>query len=59
MRQSGSILLTLLEGLLFSYGPAPHVSDDGLSPLIHMDVLDADNLRATVPQAPACSLSAS
>jgi hypothetical protein len=35
-----------------SCGPAPHVSDNGLSTLIHMHMLDAHGLRAAVPQAP-------
>ena len=41
-------LLTLLK--VVPFGPAPHVSDYRLLALIHMYMLDADNLRATVPQ---------
>jgi hypothetical protein len=43
-------LLILLKGVPFSCGPTPHVSDDGLAPLIHMDVLD--DLGAAVSHAP-------
>jgi hypothetical protein len=41
-------LLTLLK--VVPFGPASHVSDDRLLALIHMYMLDADNLSATVRQ---------
>jgi hypothetical protein len=44
-------LLILLKVVPFSCGPAPHVSDDGLTALIHMHMLNAEGLRAAVPHA--------
>jgi hypothetical protein len=35
----------------FACRPAPHVSDYRLPALVYMNMLDADDLRAAVPQA--------
>jgi two-component sensor histidine kinase len=50
-RSTSISLLTLPRRVLFSCSPAPHISDDGLATFIHVHMLDADGLRATVPQA--------
>ena len=38
-------------GLSARFGNGVHISDHRLAALIHMHMLDADGLRATVPQA--------